>query len=60
MYTKIVCRMKESNKKNGKIQNISYCRLLSYINDCYYIDYILERKSLRFCSIRFKGSIILC
>ena len=43
--------MEEGNKKNGKIPNISYCRLLSllpYINDCNYIDSILERRCIRF------------
>ena len=35
-------------KKIWKIPNISHCRLLSYINDCNYIDSILERKCLRF------------
>ena len=31
-----------------KIPNISHCRLLPYINDCNYIDSILERRCVRF------------
>ena len=33
--------------KIWKIRNISHCRLLPYINDCNYIDSILERRCIR-------------
>ena len=35
-------------RKIWKIPNISHCRLLPYINDCNYIDSILERRYIRF------------
>ena len=38
-------------RKNWKILNLSHCRLLSYINDCNYIDSILERGVYDFCTI---------
>ena len=31
--------MEKGNKKSWEYCNISHCRLLSYINDCNYIDY---------------------
>ena len=38
----------EEGNKNWKIPNLSHCRFLSYINDCNYIDSILERRCIRF------------
>ena len=35
-------------RKIKKIQNISHCRLLSYINSCNYIDSMLERMCIQF------------
>ena len=40
--------MEEGNKKNFEIPNISHCRLLPNINDCNYIDPILERRCIQF------------
>ena len=39
-----ICRIEKGNKKN---LDISHCRLLPYINDCNYIDSILERRCIR-------------
>ena len=40
--------MRDGNKKYLEIPNISHCCLLPYINDCNYIDSILERGYIRF------------
>ena len=39
---------KKAIRKIWKIPNISHCRLLPYMNDCNYIDSILERRCIRF------------
>ena len=41
-------KWRKAIRKIWKIANISQCRLLPYINDCNYIDFILERRSIRF------------
>ena len=39
------------NKKIGNFLNIFHCRLLPYINDCNYIDSILESRLYDFCTL---------
>ena len=42
-------------RKIWKIPYISHCRLLPYINNCNYIDSILERRCIRFLYNIFKS-----
>ena len=44
----IICLMEKAIKKIRKIPNTSHCCLLPYINDCNYIDSILERWCIQF------------
>ena len=45
LYT---CPWRKAIREIWKIPNISHCRLLLYINDCNYIDSILEKRCIQF------------